>query len=612
MNILIVDDTPDNLNVLSSMLTQSGYKVRCVTNGKMAITAVNVMPPELILLDVVMPGWDGYEVCKRLKISDISKEIPVIFISALDEIIDKTKAFEAGGVDYITKPFHWQEVILRIENQLTIQKAKKELVNFNLNLETKIKERTQELQKTYLELQQEINQRQQVQEQLLKMAFYDQLTNLPNRNCLLKRIDQAILRCQNDHDYCFAVLFLDCDRFKYVNDAFGHLAGDRLLVKVATRLLETVKDSDLVARFGGDEFVFLLETIQETADAIKLAKQINHQLTFPFAINGENFFIGASIGIVIVDHSYQNSENILRDADIAMYSAKKKGNTYEVFYPPMHDNIRLNFLLENRLREAITNKQLSLNYQPIVNLSTAKLVGFEALLRWYQPEIGWISPTEFIPIAEETGLIISIGEWVLKEACNQLREWNEQKLTSYPLKICVNLSVKQFAQHNLIEQIDRILLESNLDSSLLILEVTESVLLEQPESVSFIVQQVKNRAIDLHLDDFGTGYSSLSYLHRFSPAGIKIDRSFISQLCEQGNYVQITRGIISIANYLGITVTAEGIETAEQLLTLQDLGVGFGQGYLFSHPLNGQHTEELLKQTAGDFANIVFCSEHFV
>lgn len=605
MNILIVDDTPDNLNVLSSMLTQSGYKVRCVTNGRMAITAVNVMPPALILLDVVMPGWDGYEVCKRLKNSDISKEIPVIFISALDEIIDKTKAFEAGGVDYITKPFHWQEVILRIENQLTIQKAKKELVNFNLNLETKIQERTQELEKTYVELQQEINQRRQVQEQLLKMAFYDQLTNLPNRNYLLKRIDQAILRCQNDNNDCFTVLFLDCDRFKYVNDAFGHLVGDRLLIKVAKRLQEAVKDSDLVARFGGDEFVFLLESVKEAAEAIKIAKQINQQLGTPFALNGENFFIGASIGIVIVDNSYQNSENILRDADIAMYLAKKKGNTCEVFQAKMQENIRLTFQLENQLREAINNQQLSLNYQPIVNLGTAKIVGFEALLRWHHPDIGWISPLEFIPIAEETGLIISIGEWVLTEACSQLREWNQQKLTSWPLKICVNLSIKQFEQDNLIEQIDRILSESDLESSLLILEVTESVLLDKPESVSLMVQQLKNRAIDLHLDDFGTGYSSLSYLHRFSPAGIKIDRSFISQLCEPGKYLQITRGIISIANYLGITVTAEGIETEEQLLKLQNLGVAYGQGYLFSRPLTRQKIQELLQQTAGDFSPIV-------
>lgn len=614
VNILIVDDTPDNLRLLSTTLTERGYKVRSVINGSMAIMGAQATPPDLILLDIKMPDMDGYEVCQKLKADQHTREIPVIFISALDEVLDKVRAFEVGGVDYITKPFHFEEVLARVENQLTIRNLQKQLTKQNVRLqqevcvseaavrhrkaaetevrqlnallEQRVRQRTAQLEATNQELQREIVERKKAQEQLLHLALHDTLTGLPNRVLFMERLQQALDRFKQQPTYKFAVLFLDCDRFKVVNDSLGHVVGDQLLVAVAYRLASCLRPSDTLARLGGDEYTILLEDIEDSSDATQIAEQLQKQLTIPFQLHEHEVFINASIGIVADPSDYDQPEHLLRDADTAMYRAKELGKArYQVFDEGMHHRALASLQLETDLRRALERQEFVVNYQPIVSLTSGTICGFEALVRWYHVDRGFISPAEFIPIAEETGLIVSIGEWVLREACRQMRMWQHQLPTHPPLTISVNLSAKQFWQPNLIEQIDAILQETELDSRSLKLEITESAIIDNDESVTAILQQLRNRQIQLSIDDFGTGYSSLSYLQRFPVDTLKIDRSFVSKIGETGENLEIVRAIVTLAHNLAMSAIAEGVETTQQLSHLRAAGCEFGQGYFFSKPL---------------------------
>ncbi|MGK7925181.1 MAG: EAL domain-containing protein [Spirulina sp.] len=601
-DILLVDDTPDNLRLLSAALSQRGYKVRGAIDGNMALMGANAAPPDLILLDICMPGMSGYEVCEQLKADAKTAQIPVIFISALDETLDKVKAFGIGGVDYITKPFQFEEVIARIENQLTIRRLQISLQTLNNQLEKRVQERTSELEK-------EILQRKKVQEQLLHLALHDPLTQLPNRALFIERLEEAILKSQKQSNYSFVVMFLDCDRFKRVNDSLGHNIGDRLLVAVADRLQHCLRSGDTLARLGGDEFAILLEGIDRKEEIVQIAERLNHRLSSPFHLYEYEVFINVSIGIVLSQENlyrqfygketeivcYEKPEHLLRDADTAMYRAKALGKArYEVFNPKMHRQA-LNLLhLENDLRRAFDRQEFEIYYQPIVCLKQGKIVGYEALIRWNHPQRGLITPDRFIPIAEEMGLIIPLGDWILKEACQQLKKWHDLNLGDQPSIVSVNLSVRQFAQVNPIEKIEKILQDVQLDTHYLKLEITESVLIDRPESIVRLLEEIKSRNIQISLDDFGTGYSSLSYLHRFPIDTVKIDRSFINRLDENGKNLDIVQAIIALAHNLGMETIAEGIETATQLECLRNLGCGYGQGYFFARPLNSQQAEALL------------------
>ena len=592
-NILIVDDTLANLRLLSTMLSNHNYKVRSVINGQMALMGIQAAPPDLILLDIMMPDMDGYEVCQQLKANPQTLDIPVIFLSSLNEILDKSKAFAVGGVDYITKPFQVEEVLIRVENQLTIRSSRMQLCQLNAELEQRVKQRTAELEAANLALTKEIEERQQIQQKLQYMAFQDPLTGLPNRFLFMKRLKKELKRSQQNSDYLFALLFLDCDRFKWVNDSLGHPLGDQLLIKVADRLNSCLPSLNTIARLGGDEFAILLPKINKIESATSLAERIIEELKIPFIIEGHQIFINVSIGIVSGNQDYQLSETLLRDADIAMYQAKEKGKAcYQVFQPGMHTSAHNTLKLETDLRIAWTNKEFQVYYQPIFTLSTKKIVGFEALLRWDHPQEGFISPAQFIPIAEETGLIVPIGEWVLQQACSQLRLW--QNSTNLPLTINVNLSVKQFAYSHLIQQIDRILAETQLPSNSLKLEITESALMKNDGLAARLLQQLKERQIQLLIDDFGTGYSSLSYLHRFPMDGLKIDRSFINQIDESKRNKAIVQAIVTLAHNLDLEVIAEGVATQQQLDLLQEFECQLGQGYLFSRPLNQESIDRLL------------------
>ncbi|VXD23542.1 EAL domain-containing response regulator [Planktothrix paucivesiculata] len=583
-DILIVDDTPDNLHLLSRMLTRQGYNVRKALSGPMALMAAQTVAPDLILLDIMMPEMDGYEVCQHLKADAKTAEIPIIFLSALDDVLDKVKGFQVGGVDYITKPFQFEEVLIRVQNQLALRAAELEIRVLNEELEVRVKQRTQELEAANTKL--------------LAMALHDSLTGLPNRALLMTDLHRSIHLAKANSSYQFAVLFLDCDRFKVVNDSLGHLVGDELLVLIAHRLGCYVKPQNTLARLGGDEFAILLTEIPDFHSVITLSDQILQCFSQPFNLERHEIFINASIGIVVGNCDYNEPEHLLRDADTAMYRAKALGKgQYHLFDPVMHTAALERLQLETDLRRGIEQQELVVHYQPIVCLNSGKISGFEALVRWRHPQRGLVPPNLFIPIAEETGLITAIGYWVLSESCHQLRAWQKQDLIDPHLFVSVNLSVKQFAQPNLLEQIDQVLVDSQLNPDCLKLEITESAIMDNHQDVATILKELRKRRILISIDDFGTGYSSLSYLHSFPVDTLKIDKSFVQRLNLESENIGLIPVIISLAKTMNMNVVAEGIELPEQLQILRELNCGLGQGYLFAKPLPGEELIKFLSST---------------
>ncbi len=443
----------------------------------------------------------------------------------------------------------------------------------------------------------DVTQRKQTQEQLRHHALHDTLTGLPNRTLFTERLEQMVQRAKKHKDYLCAVLFLDLDRFKVVNDSLGHLIGDRLLIAVSRKLEACIRPKDMIARLGGDEFAILLDDIKDVEYATQIAERLKQTLAAPFNFTGQEVYTSASIGIVVGNEANGWLDDLLRSADIAMYQAKAMGKgRYEVFDTALYEQTITSLQLETELRQAIDRQEFRVYYQPIVLLATGKITGFEALVRWHHPTQGVISPADFIPIAEETGLILPIGQWVLQSACGQMRQWQKQFPSSGSLTISVNISAKQFTQPNLYQQVAQILLKNNLAPSTLRLEITESVLMDKVESITTVLLQLKSLGVSLYLDDFGTGYSSLSYLHRFPIDTLKIDRSFISRMGFGNDNSEIVRAITTLAQSLNMDVIAEGIETVEQLMQLSSLQCKYGQGYFFSPPLDAQTAGALIAE----------------
>lgn len=441
----------------------------------------------------------------------------------------------------------------------------------------------------------DISDRKRMEEQLLHDAFHDVLTGLPNRALFMDRLEYALRRAGQRWDYLCAVIVLDLDRFKVINDSLGHLVGDRLLSAIAHRLEGCLRPSDTLARLGGDEFTILLDDIPNTAAATDIAKSIHQTLESSFNLDGYEVFATASIGIALSGMGYNRGEDLLRDADTAMHRAKLQGTAcYVMFDTAMSGRALAQLRLETELRWAIERQELEVYYQPIISLATGKITGFEALVRWQHPEQGMISPGAFIPLAEETGLIIPIGQWVLRTSCYQLRQWQRQFRHYPPLTMSVNLSGKQFSQANLIEQIAQIIQETEVNPRNLKLEITESGIMEHSDSASALLERLKALNIQLYIDDFGTGYSSLSRLHQFPIDALKIDRSFVSRMGDAGENGEIVQAIVTLAHNLGMDVVAEGIETNMQLAQLRGRCCEYGQGYFFSKPLNRQAAEQLM------------------
>jgi diguanylate cyclase (GGDEF)-like protein len=418
-------------------------------------------------------------------------------------------------------------------------------------------------------------------------AFHDALTGLPNRSLFTDHLRVALRRAHQNEKYLFGVLFLDLDRFKNINDSLGHPCGDELLKLVARRLEACIRQTDMVARFGGDEFAILLDTMQDTSDAVRVAEKVQKAISAPFKLASHEAITTASIGVALSTSGYTEAEDIIRDADTAMYRAKDRGKARcEVFDTAMHTRAVTLLRLESDLRRALEKDELCVYYQPIVSLASRELHGFEALVRWQHLERGLISPDDFIPLAEETGLILPIGLRVLREACNQLRKWQQYSLANRDLIMSVNLSGKQLMQLDLIERIEEVLQESQINPWHLKLEITETVVMENPELAAVTLAKLRSLGVRLSIDDFGTGYSSLSYLNRFPVDTLKIDRSFVTSMNAADENLQIVKTIVTLAGNLGMQVVAEGVETEEQLEQLRLLNCQYGQGYLFSTPLD--------------------------
>ncbi len=436
---------------------------------------------------------------------------------------------------------------------------------------------------------QDITARRRAEAELYHNAYHDSLTQLANRTHFHEQLNRAIARVQRHPEQRFAVMYLDFDRFKVVNDSLGHKAGDQLLVQLGGRLMSMVRPTDLVARLGGDEFAILMEDLERERDAIELTERIQKGLERPFDLNGMEVSVTASIGITFSANGYQSADQIIRDADIAMYKAKSRGKAqFAIFDASLHQHVAAQLKLETELRRALAVGHIRLDYQPIYTLADRKLVGFEALARWHHPDRGLLLPESFIPLGEETGLIVPLGEFVLVEACRQLAAWHAERGDA-TLRMSVNVSGLQLMNRGFPARVRAALASAGLEPKCLTLEVTESVLMEGVENALPGLMELRRMGVMLSIDDFGTGYSSLSYLARLPIDALKIDRSFIEDMERDGERNEIVKAIFKLGQALSKQVVAEGIETGEQLSLLQELGCEFGQGYLLARPMDAEH-----------------------
>jgi len=435
------------------------------------------------------------------------------------------------------------------------------------------------------------------EQQLLHNAFHDVLTGLPNRALFMDRLKRSLNRAKYRPDYLFAALFLDLDRFKVINDSLGHQVGDELLVGIARRLEKCMRPGDMIARLGGDEFAVIIDNLKGSDDAIQAADRLHQEMSVPYLLSGREVYASASIGVALSQSHHENAQDFLRAADTAMYHAKSRGRgCVELFDTEMHARALGQLQIETDLRRALQREELRIFYQPIVSTESRQVRGFEALVRWEHPEQGLLSPLRFMPVAEETGLVIPIDQWVLRDSCRQLREWQQEFPMNPLLSVSVNLSGKQFAHPDLCDKVRTILDETGIIPLSVKLEITESSLVENPDAAAQILRQLKELGVRISLDDFGTGYSSLSYLHRFPIDVLKMDRSFVNRMSVSKNS-EIVRTIITLAINLGMEVIAEGVETEEQVAQLESMRCDYVQGYLFSQPMRAEAVHELLTVT---------------
>ena len=556
VSLLLVDDDAMNRDALARRLTRHGYTVLTADGGVAALRMVREHRIDAVLLDVMMPGLSGLDTLRQLRQVRSVADLPVIMVTAKDESEDVVEALDLGANDYVTKPVDFAVALARIRAQVMTRRA-------------------------------------------------DPLTGLPNRVLFMERLERLLAGGPSAAP--FAVLFLDIDRFKIINDSLGHVAGDELLVEIARRLEGSLRASDTVARYegdhtlarmGGDEFTVLLEGIGDADRALAIANRLCAAVAQPFQLQGREVVTSVSVGLVLSADRYQRAEDMVRDADTAMYRAKDLGKARcEIFDSSMLTAAEERLALEQDLRRAHERNELELYYQPIVSLSEGRLTGFEALLRWNHPVRGLVLPAKFIPIAEDTGLIVPIGTWALHEACRQIRSWDLEFPHAGHLVVNVNLSARQCTHPDLLQDVRRILDDTGVAPSRLKLEITEGVLLEHSQVVGNVLRELRSLGVQLGLDDFGMGYSALSYLQNFPFQTIKIDRAFVSDM-DSGSNTEIIRAIVALADGLAMNVTAEGIETADQVQRLQGLSCEFGQGYYFDKPLTREHAGAILREGA--------------
>ena len=566
--VLVIDDDETFVKLLLARLKCLDAEFVVANSGLSGLYMAEQECPDVILLDVSMADMDGYEVCRRLKDKASTRPIPVLFLSGQCDEHDKVRGFDAGGTDYVTKPFGAAELRARV----------------GAALETRA-------------LVQMLEDRTRI----------DSLTGLANRQWFCNSLVRCVDRARQFDDYVFALLFLDLDRFKIVNDSLGHAAGDQLLVTIAKRLGKCRRsvgrrpnrsEEDLIGRMGGDEFAMLLDDIKTPDVATRVADRIRQELAKPYVLSGTEMSVSVSVGIRLGDKSTPGAEELLRDSDTAMYNAKAAGRAqYIVFDQKMHDAAMRRFQLEHDLRRAMEQDQLAVHYQPIISLETGMLVGFEALLRWFHPEMGTVPPSEFIPIAEETGLIVPIGQWVLEQACGQMSKWMARFPGRTDMTMNVNVSRRQITQPDICDVVGSVIKSCGTDPRQLSLEVTENVIMASTDVVVPILERLKGLNVELAMDDFGTGHSSLSSLHEFPIDVLKIDKAFIKNMGFTVEFAAITQAVVTLAHNLDMSVVAEGVEKAEQLAQLQALECDYAQGYLIAKPASAEIAEQAIACT---------------
>jgi diguanylate cyclase (GGDEF)-like protein len=516
---------------------------------------------DIILADYSLPQFDAQRALEHLKQRGV--DVPFIIVSGCIGEECAVECMKSGATDYLLK-----DRLTRLGQ--AVRKAVDEKCLRD--------------------------DRQRAEEQLVHNSFHDALTGLPNRALFLDRAQRCLHQMERRGGYLFAVLAVDLDGFQAINASFGQVAGDAVLIEIGERLVQKVRSGDTVARLGGDEFALLLDDVKDMRNALRVAERLQAELAKPFLVDGREVLTSASVGIAASTSTYKRSADALRDADTAMARAKKLGpGQVAVFDIRMHTQAVTRLKLETDLRRAADRHEFLLYYQPVVSLQSGHIAGFEALLRWQHPQRGLIVPGECLPVAEEIGLLIPIGQWVLQNAAKQLRAWQVEFPVAPPLSMSVNLSCKQFLQSGeLLTIVDETLKATGLDPCSLALEVTETVMMENAEAALATLAQLKDRQLRISIDDFGTGYSSLSYLQRLPIDNLKIDQSFVAQMKSAGESLEIVRSIITLAHSLGKQVIAEGVETGEQLALLRSLGCEYGQGYFFSKPLETDAVGKLL------------------
>ena len=589
--ILIADDEPGVRNMLHALLCDE-YECKEVSSAEEALAALNNEAFGLLLSDINMSGLSGLEMIPRVR--ELSPDTVVMMISGEQNIESAVRAMRAGAFDYITKPFDLEHIEAAISRALKYHSLLVAKRRYENHLEELVAARTAELQRTNTDLQQQITQRRLAEEKVNYMAYHDTLTELPNQNLFKNRLMHE-LDASRGKGRKSATVFLCPDRFKNINDTLGHETGEQLLRQIAERLTSRIADINTAAYFGGDEFALLFTQIRDAAETARIAETIQDALRPSFSYGEHEIFLTASIGISLSPDDGEDCQTLLKNASTALFRAKEKGgDTYEFYTADMHERAFKRLSLESDLRRALEREEFMVYYQPQVSIEKRKIVGMEALVRWQHPELGLIPPVEFIPVAEETGLIAPLGEWVLREACRQNKAW--QNAGYAPLRVAVNLSLRQFQQADLVEMVTRTLAETHLDGDCLDLELTESSMMHNAEQAVKVLRKLKETGITISVDDFGSGYSSLSYLKHLPLDVLKIDRTFVNEMTTDPNNAAIVLAIITLAHNLGLKAIAEGVETEAQWSLLRRLDCDEMQGYLFSKPLPAEAFERLLQK----------------